>query len=99
MLETLQKSDFTGHLHQHFSVLLAGGDTLDLELVEVTAWGAAPSDKRRQPFSLIFRHDRTDAYLPQGIHTLHHAEMGWLELFLVPLGPAPDGMRYEAIFS
>lgn len=79
--------------------MLAGDDTLDLQLVEVTALGAAPADTGRQPFSLIFRHDRTDAYLPQGIHTLDHAEMGQLMLFLVPLGPAPDGMRYEAIFA
>lgn len=99
MLETLQRSDFTGHLHQHFSVILAEGDTLDLQLVDVTALGAAPADSRRQPFSLVFRHERTDAYLPQGIHTLQHAEMGRLTLFLVPLGPAPDGMRYEAIFA
>ncbi len=99
MLETLQRSDFTGYLHQHFTVMLAGGDTLDLQLVEVMALGSAPAGRQRQPFSLIFRHDRTDAYLPQGVHTLHHAEMGQLELFLVPLGPAPDGMRYEAIFT
>jgi hypothetical protein len=99
VLETLQRSDFTGRLRQHFSVMLAGGDTLDLQLVEVAALGSAPAGTGRQPFSLVFRHDRTDAYLPQGIYTLHHAEMGRLALFLVPLGPAPDGMRYEAIFT
>jgi hypothetical protein len=99
VLETLQGSDFTGHLNQHFSVTLAEGDALELQLVEVTVLGAAPAGSQRQPFSLVFRHDRTDAYLPQGIYTLRHAEMGRLALFLVPLGPAPDGMRYEAIFA
>lgn len=99
MLDTLQRSDFSAHLHHLFTVMLVSGDTLALELVEARSLGAAPAGGGRQPFSLIFRHARTDAYLPQGIHTLHQAEMGALELFLVPLGPAPDGMRYEAIIA
>ena len=98
MLETLQISDFAEHLHQSYTVMLASGDTLELQLAEISALGT-PADDRRRSFSLIFRHARTDAYLPQGIHTLHHPEMGPFELFLVPLGPASDGMRDEVVFA
>jgi hypothetical protein len=37
--------------------------------------------------------------LPQGIQRLSHAELGELDLFLVPIGPDAQGMRYEAAFA
>jgi hypothetical protein len=37
------------------------------------------------------------AGLPQGTHALRHAELGAFELFLVPVGGAGAGRRYEAI--
>jgi hypothetical protein len=38
--------------------------------------------------------------MPQGTYSLGHAELGDLELFLVPLGPDGDArMRYEAAFA
>ncbi len=40
-----------------------------------------------------------ESHLEQAIYALEHAEMGMLELFLVPLGPHEDGMRYEAVFT
>jgi hypothetical protein len=30
---------------------------------------------------------------------LSHPELGEFDLFLVPLGPGPEGMRYEAVIS
>jgi hypothetical protein len=37
--------------------------------------------------------------LPQRAYTLHHDAAGSFDLFLVPIGPAAHGMRYEAIFN
>jgi hypothetical protein len=48
----------------------------------------------RAPFSLVFRGGPTPP-LPQRIHRVEHAELGALEIFLVPVGPD----RYEAVFT
>jgi hypothetical protein len=37
--------------------------------------------------------------LAQGTYRLSHPQLGELELFLVPLGPAAEGMQYEAAFA
>jgi hypothetical protein len=37
--------------------------------------------------------------VPQQTVAMQHADMGGFELFVVPLGPGPDGMRYEAVFT
>jgi uncharacterized protein DUF6916 len=37
--------------------------------------------------------------LPQGIYRLYHPARGALDLFMVPLGPDPHGMRYEIVFN
>ena len=52
----------------------------------------------RTPFSLLFRGAR-DVVLPQRIYTIEHDELGTFDIFLVPIGPDREGMRYEAIFT
>jgi hypothetical protein len=49
-------------------------------------------------FSLLF-HARGTGHLPQQIFALEHAELGQFDLFLVPLGPEGDRMRYEAVVN
>lgn len=81
-------------------MLLTNGETLSLHLVKVSLLGnGVPGG--RVPFSLIFRHSLLpqNAYLPQQIYHLEHPTLGTLDLFLVPLGPDSEGMRYEAIFT
>lgn len=99
MLDKLTIDDFTGRIHDQFTVSLTDGGELMLELMEVNQLSDQRGSNGRLAFSLILRNDRLDAYLPQQIHRLHHAEMGTLDLFLVPLGPRPDGMYYEVLFS
>ncbi len=99
MLEKLTSADFIACLHETFKVTLEGGELYSLELVSVKEWGEASNAGGRQPFSLIFRNPRKDAYLSQRIYPFEHEKMGTLELFLVPLGPDADGMTYEVIFS
>jgi hypothetical protein len=51
-----------------------------------------------ESFSLVFR-GPADAPLAQGTYGLEDAELGALELFLVPIGRDARGFRYEAAFT
>jgi hypothetical protein len=92
MLDIHGVETFLPQLHERFR-LVDGSGSRDIELVEVTQLGEATAE-RRAPFSLVFR-DLKGVTVPQRIHRLEHAELGVLELFLVPIGPG----RYEAIFT
>ena len=72
------------------------------ELIEVTnltaRGGPHAANRDRAPFSLVFRAP-PETMLPQQIFAVEHDDMGILEIFLVPIGPDHEGMRYEAIFT
>jgi len=90
---------FANRVGEIFKVTASDGDTLELALAEVTL---APEGHGvpggRAAFSLIF-HGPASPYAPQGTWRLEHPEIGPLELFLVPLGPAGDAMRYQSVFT
>lgn len=99
MLDDVTHDTFVDRVGETFRVAAADGDTLDLTLAEATLapeGHSAPGS--RAAFSLIF-HGPVDRYAPQGIWRLEHPEVGRLDVFLVPLGPAEDVMRYQAVFS
>jgi hypothetical protein len=105
MLEQLRVSSFSPYLSQTFRVQLPEGDLLELTLIEVSdlgpsadAEGGSGDETRRVPFSVLFR-GASEPVLQQRIYRLEHPEMGGLELFLVPVGPDAEGMRYEAVFN
>jgi hypothetical protein len=97
--ELLRRSDFAARLHQRFRAALPEG-ALDLDLDDVAAPGRVSDDggDRDRPFSLVFSAPPSPA-LRQGIHRLEHPDLGILEVFLVPIGPGRDGLRYEAVFN
>lgn len=75
-------------------------DSTTLELISATPFAkGSRKGVAREPFSLIFRADSADFYLPQGIYQLEHGRHGTLHIFLVPIGPDEFGMRFEAIFN
>ena len=94
-LDQLTPADFQTLVGQRFTVVQNEGD-LALELAEVRA--LPPHARRSEPFALIFQGPRHPV-LPQRIHTLAHAEIGALAMFLVPVQGAGDGIAYEAIFN
>lgn len=101
MLETFTLETFLPRVGETFSVSVEGLPPLEFVLVSATAWGddnMRGSSKYRQPFSLLFS-GPLQPVLPQRIYPLENAETGAFELFLVPLGPQGEGMRYEAIFT
>lgn len=69
---------------------------LSLKLTKVSRLG--DSGRPDGAFSLWFV-TPPGPFLPQGIYPLEHAEMGRLEIFLVPLGPREGGNMYESIFT
>ena len=101
MIESWRREDFDGRVGETFGVHL-GPDPVPFKLTQVKA-GAAPPSGRAQ-FSLLFRGPRA-ALRPQGIYRVEHAELGAHDLFLVPVGLAPDeggdggGVLFEAVFT
>ena len=85
-------------LNQVFT--LTDGDYRDeFELISVDRLaGAEVAGERKQAFSLVFQ-SRSDTVLEQRIYTLDNAELGELQIFLVPIGKDEAGVRYEAVFS
>ena len=57
-----------------------------------------PGDKGRAPFSLEFT-DPDPQHVHQQTVEVEDPDKGAYPLFIVPLGPSEDGMRYEAIFT
>jgi uncharacterized protein DUF6916 len=105
VLESLEVTTFAGRVGELFRVVIDDTTTLATRLIEVTPAppvpgtdGGATRAGRRAPFSLVFR-SPPGATLPQRIYRLQHDRLGALDLFLVPIGPDEEGMRYEAVFS
>ena len=98
MLEKLTIDDFSGRIGETFAATAPEGRTLTLTLRSADALYAPPGDQGRTPFSLVFT-DPEPEHVPQQTVEIEHEEMGEFPLFVVPLGPSPDGMRYEAVLT
>jgi len=98
VLESLTIAEFAPRVGERFTIGAADGFTLEAELVAAAPLGEGEGGQGRAPFSLVFR-GRADVVLRQRIYRVDHSELGPLDIFLVPIGPDGDGMRYEAIFT
>jgi hypothetical protein len=99
-LLTLRREDFESLVDQPFTFHAPSGQALATRLAEVRGLGspAAPA-AQRGPFALVFASD-LPAPLPQQIVRVENETLGGLEIFVVPIGPDPQGrMQYEAIFT
>jgi hypothetical protein len=74
----------------------AADPAIELRLIEIVRKGKG--ERMGGSFSLLWQ-SNSDAILPQGSYVLNHAELGELELFIVPVGQASEGVHYEAIFT
>jgi hypothetical protein len=57
----------------------------------------AKSD-RQEAFSVFFL-GPVERFMPQGIRKVRHAQLGELEVFLVPVAKTNEGFEYEAAFN
>ena len=78
-----------------FAVLVEPA-AIELVLESATTLGARPGG--RDPFTLVFRGPR-EPLLAQHTYALEHADLGVLEIFIVPIARDADGTSYEAIFT
>jgi hypothetical protein len=99
VLDEVTHEMFAGRVGEAFTITAPDGDTLELTLAEAKL---APENYgvpgRRAPFSLIF-HGPLSPFAPQGTWPVDHPELEGLQLFLVPIGPEGDAMRYQAVFT
>jgi hypothetical protein len=101
MLERFSIEMFADRIGEKFRVQAGAAQDLSLELFEVTdltSRGGPDSARSRAAFSVLFRGPR-ETVLPQRIYRLEQDAGPTFEIFLVPIGPDREGMRYEAIFT
>jgi hypothetical protein len=99
-LGTLTHEQLAACLNQGFTIEGGDGSRIEVALIDVQARGApiGQGPAGRQPFSAVFRGPR-EPILPQRIYALGNATLGEIQLFLVPIGPDDEGIRYEAVFN
>jgi len=94
-LDSLTAEDFRPHLSTAFRLM---DESVECELIEVTAQEGSALAGSRVAFSVVFR-GPPQPVLEQRIRRLEHDRLGVLELFLVPIGLDDTGMLYEAVFT
>ena len=95
----LTLDDFLPRINQDFSIQLANGEHYIITLQHIEQFRKPNELSIRTPFSLLFINPEKKSFLPQGTYQIQNSEMGLFDIFLVPIGPDSDHMRYEAIFS
>jgi hypothetical protein len=95
LIEKITKEMFAENLKTKFRIRTETPDPVELELAELTEGVSSP---RNEQFSLIF-HGPQSPFLPQDIYQVENEKIGEFELFLVPVGTAPNGFQYEAVFN
>jgi hypothetical protein len=95
-ISELNVEDFEPHRGESFR-LNANGATLELTLSDIQRLGTAL--REGGAFSLIFTAPAAGPLAPQAIYPIAHAELGTLELFVVPIQPKDGSQRYEVIFT
>lgn len=101
MMDDITIATFADRVGEPFPIRLDPARTYDVALADVVDLSAGkrlPPAGMRTPFSLVFRGPR-DTYLPQGLYRMEHAELGALDIFLVPVQPDAEGSLYEAVFG
>jgi hypothetical protein len=103
LLDTATSATFQPHVGERFDVTPTEGEPFEalLSSCEETRYRSPAelgSAAQRVPFSLIF-HGPAERAVSQQICAFRHPQLGAFELFIVPLGPDEQGMRYEAVIS
>lgn len=98
MADELTPTFFAPLVGSEFTIDL-GTKSAALVLDVLTEHTSVPGAPRTHPFSLLFL-SAAGLHLPQQIYMLQHSEVGQLQIFLVPVGPAADGrQQFEAVFN
>lgn len=90
--------------HKSFEALI--GEPVKLQAGDIAFEAAVESvrvlrrnpDAQRQSFSVVLQSHTAENH-GQQIFRLSHAELGSLDLFMVPIGAGDKGVRYEVVFN
>jgi len=93
-----QFDDFNSCLNQPFTLELSDSSVYPLKLISVDKYPGSAAPGVHEPFSVVFRGD-SNTVLDQQIYLIKHCTLDDMELFIVPIGPDDEGMRYEAVFA
>ena len=99
MSDLLTPATFEPHVGSEFAIELEDGTVIQTVLDSVQRQAPRSHGDRTEPFSLLFVGPRENP-IPQATYSIEHAELGTLDIFLVPIGPDASGQpRYEAVFN
>jgi hypothetical protein len=100
-LEQLSFEVFARLVKSKFRVWFDVDKALQLELQEATVPRITPAggmDMSYESFSLLFL-GPAGPLLPQGTYPFECEPLGRFDLFIVPIGRDPSGVKYEAAFN
>ena len=96
MLEGITHKSFESIVGESVD-LKAGEDSFQADVEAVSLLRKSPGQER-QPFAVVLQ-ARDASNHGQQMYQLSHPGLGVLSLFLVPVGPGVEGMRYEIVFN
>lgn len=94
----MTEQEFSRHLNSTFQLNLEDHN-MELKLVEVKAYAPGKNEQAGMERFSIYFDGPPDRPLPQGLYHLEHADMGGLDLFLVPVAGNEKKFCYEAVFN
>lgn len=101
MADQLEFNDFKSLLNQTFQIEAEPEKWVAAELIEAQEFKGyitLKEEKRRIPFSIVFRAEPV-TQLSEKIYLIKHNQLGEKQIFLVPLQPDENGTYYEAVFN
>ncbi|MFN2577815.1 MAG: hypothetical protein ABR607_09030 [Pyrinomonadaceae bacterium] len=98
MAVDLTEKEFSRHLNSTFQLKLED-HTLELKLVEVKSYMPGQNEQAGMERFSIYFDGPPDVPLPQKLYHLEHANMGGLDIFIVPIAGDEKTVRYEAVFN
>jgi hypothetical protein len=99
MPRPLVLEDFSHRIGESFAISEQGLEAFPLKLAEAVPLRATWSKPgARPPFSLIFL-GANSCILPQRLYKFDLADVGLVDIFLVPIGKSEKGVSYQAVFN
>ncbi len=96
MLNKLSHSDFENLEDKTFEIDFGEAGKVTAQLEKTSGFDLDPAEDRRDPFSIFLRCAGPPEQLT---YPVSHAQLGTLELFLVPIEETEDGVLFEAVFN
>lgn len=97
-LSKISAQDFKDHLGQLLQIQFSEHEAVPVKVTKVTDLETY-TPLERGAFSVVLQTEGEKNHRPQGIYRINHPVSGKLDVFLVPIGPDQNGMKYEAVFS